>query len=200
MREPHSAQYSIIILLIGALGMYILPWTLNNNAVLSLGAYDFAEFLTKRQFDDTSYNTTLALRGQLVFLTWLLAFSIHRPLFTMTWWIKTIICLLLVIAQLPPLTFISNITDLNQQQQALLSLSSLMGVGFGLTGLLWLAKNYLRLGISILGIMTTIYGLSNALNIMAVYSDQTRPGFGGIGLVTIYTILGISALWKIFRE
>lgn len=199
MREQYSPQYSLIIFLALALGMYILPWTLNNNAALSLGAYDFAEFLAKRHFDETSYNTILALRGQLVFLTWLLAFSIHRPLFTVNWWIKTVICIVLVIAQLPPLTFISNFGDINQQQQALLSLSSLIGVGFGLTGLLWSAKNYLRLGISLIGILTTIYGVSHAIQIMAIYSEQTRPGFGAIGLIFAYIAIGISALWKMFR-
>ncbi len=199
MREWQATQYPSIILLIGALLMYILPWALNNSAVLSLGAYDFAEFLAKRQFDDTSYNTILALRGQLVFLTWLLAFSIQRPLFTINWGVKVVFCLLLVIAQLPPLTFINNIGDMNQQQQALLSLSSLIGVGFGLTGLLWATKNYLQLSISIVGIITTIYGLFNALEITSVYLSNIRIGFGGIGLVVIYAVIGISALWKIFR-
>ena len=199
MRQQHATQYSLIIMLFIALAMYVLPWILNDNAVLSLGAYDFAEFLAKRHFDDTSYNTILALRGQLVFLTWLLAFSIQRPIFTVSWWTKTVICLFLIIAQLPPLTFVSNFGDLNQQQQALLSLSSLVGVGFGLTGLMWSARNYLQLSISIIGIMTCSYAIVNALNITSIYLSNVRIGFGGIGLIAVYTTIAIYSLKNIFR-
>lgn len=198
MNQNNSFINWSLFAIILAVVMYILPWVSHNNAALSLSAYDFAEFLAKRPFDDRSYNAILALRGQLVFLTWLLAFTIQRPLFTLRWWAKTILCFLLIIAQLPPLTFITNIGDINQQQQALLSLSSLIGFGFGITGLLTSAKKHLWLVISIAGITTAIYGIINAVVIINDYTSITI-GVGGIGLIVIYGIVSIANLWKIYR-
>ncbi|GAB5491404.1 MAG: hypothetical protein Phog2KO_16190 [Phototrophicaceae bacterium] len=200
MRQQEKFFNSALYLTIFAIIMYILPWTLNNNAVLSLGAYDFAELLAKRQFNDLSYNTVLALRGQLVLLTCLFAFSIQRPLFTVTWCLKAVLCMLLVIAQLPPLTYIQNLGDANQQQQALLAFNSLVAVGFGLTGLLSSAKYYAWIVISIVGILTTIYALINALDIITAYSVNMRIGVGGIGLIIVYVIIGLYSMRKIIKN
>lgn len=200
MREQEKFFNATLYLIIFALIMYILPWTISNNAVLSIGAYDFAELLAKRPFNEMSYNTVLALRGQLVILTWLFAFSIQRPLFTITWWVKTIICMLLVIAQLPPLTYIQDLGDPNQQQQALLALNSLIGVGCALTGLLASAKYQAWIAISIIGITTTLYGLTTALNIITAYSENMRLGIGGIGLIIVYVVMGLYSLRQLIQH
>jgi len=161
-----------------------------------LGAYDFAELLTKRPFTDMTYHAVFAMRGQLLLLTWYLAFGTQKPRLTLGWWVRLVICGVLIVAQLPPLTFVNELNNPNQQQQALLAWQSLLGVGFGLSGLLWRLRHYLRLSIGLVGIVTTLYGLVNGLQVMQAYQIPAIVGFGGVGLVVIY--VGI-VLWHGFK-
>lgn len=184
-----------------ALITYVLPWILNRSFTISLGAYDFAELLAqKRPFDDLVYNTVMALRGQLVFFTLLIAFSTKRPYLTLNWWVRMIFCLILIIAQLPPLTFINNLTDVNQQQQAILTGISLIGTIIGLTGVLWHYRHFIRILIAIGGISVAVYGIINAIRIIEPYGVRATMGFGVVGLIIIYALMGIMSLWRIARD
>lgn len=196
MRNQSLALDSMWIFVPLAIFMYVIPWVLNGTFVLSIGAYDIAELLTKRPFDDTTYYTTLTLRGQLVFMAWLIAFGVNRPLFTLRWWIHGIFALVLVVAQLPPLTFITNAGDANQQQQALLAVISLVGVIIGMTGIVWKYRYPVRVVIALAGIATTVYAVINALDIIDDYGLPANIGMGAIGLVIVYVILGIATLFQ----
>ncbi|MEO1287553.1 MAG: hypothetical protein AAFV93_07280, partial [Chloroflexota bacterium] len=171
-----------------------------SSAVLSIGAYDIAELLAKRPFDDVTYATTLILRGHLVLFTWLIAIGTQRPLFSASWWWHLIAGLVLVVAQLPPLTFINDLSDSNQQQQALLAMVSLLGVAIGLTGYVWRYRHGLRVIIAIGGVIMTIYGTTNALAILSDYSLPANIGLGAIGLGGLYIVLGIVSLYQLAKS
>ena len=188
--QPPRFDLTWLVVIIALLA-YIIPWALNPGVSLSLSAYDFAEFLAKRPFDDTSYYTILALRGQLLLITALLAFSTHRPYFTKHWWMRCIACGILIIAQLPPLTFISNTGDVNQQQQMLLTIGSLIVVAIGLSGIFWKNRHLIRIVIGIAGVITVIYSLNNAPDMMAGYGLPANIGFGGVALIFIYILIVI---------
>lgn len=196
MNEQHSTFNFTWLIVLLALFLYVIPWVLNPGTTLSLGAYDFAEFLAKRPFDDKSYYAILALRGQLFLLVSLLAISTHRPYFTAHWWIQVILCLALVIAQLPPLTFFNNMGDINQQQQFLLTIGSFVGICIGLTGLLWEKRHLINLVIGIIGVSTVIYSLIDAIDIMNDYGVPATMGVGGIGLVILYVLISLKSLFK----
>jgi len=180
-----------------ALVAYVIPWVFNPGMTLSPGAYDFAELLAKRNMDNTGYNTMLALRGQLFLITTMLAIRTHRPYFTGHWWAHTIVCGLLIIAQLPPLTFFSHFNDINQQQQAMLAGASLIATVIGLSGFAWKYRHIVILIASIIGIISIIYGLVHALDILSYFSLPANVGVGGIALGVIY---GLLILWTIFRQ
>lgn len=185
------------LVVIIALFAYVIPHVLNPGVSLSLGAYDFAEFLAKRPFDDRGYYTILALRGQLLLITALLAFSTHRPYFTAHWWARLVVCGILIIAQLPPLTFISNTGDVNQQQQMLLTIGSAILVAIGLSGIFWKNRWLIRVIIGLIGVITMIYSLNNAINIMQDYALPAHIGFGGVALIMIYILIAIGSLLAI---
>ncbi len=188
------------IFIVIALLAYILPWIMNRSLTLSLGAYDFAELLAKRQFDNSSYTTVMALRGHLLFFTLLIAIGANRPYFTISWWMRLIVCLLLVIAQLPPLTFINNLSDVNQQQQAILSLISLIGAIIGLSGFIWHYRHLGRILLATAGIITAIYGIIHAIDIIKAYGLIANLGIGVVGLVGVYILMGVRSLWHIARH
>jgi hypothetical protein len=181
----------------GLLGLaivaYILPWTVNIGNSLSMGAYDFAEWLSKRPFDDSSYKTIFLLRGQLVLITWFIMLSAERPYFTLHWWSHLLIAVILVIAQFPPVEFIHNTSDINQQQQAILAFISLIAVPLGASGYLSAYRNITWLIIALMGLGTTFFALINAVEMMRVYHLPAEMGVGAILLILCYVLLGIIA-------
>lgn len=200
MTEQYSKFNFTWLIVLLALFLYVIPWVFNPGTTLSLGAYDFAEFLAKRPIDDRSYNVILILRGQLLLLTALIAFSTKQLYFTARWWIQVALCLMLVIAQLPPLTFINNTGDINQQQQALLTIGSVIIIVIGLSGLLWKQHHIIRLIISIVGVISTIYSLIHATDIMNDYGVPAHFGVGGIGLAILYLLISLKNIFDINRK
>lgn len=178
---------------------YLLPWTVNIGNSLTMGAYDFAEWVSKRPFDDTSYNTIFLLRGQLVLLTWFIMLNSERPYFTIRWWGHLIIGVILVIAQFPPIEFIRNTGDINQQQQAILTIVALISLPIGASGFLSRYRSISWLIIAVVGIASTIYALLNAINMMQAYQLPAQIGFGVILFIGNYIILGIIALQALIK-
>ncbi|MEL7434746.1 MAG: hypothetical protein AAFN11_12435 [Chloroflexota bacterium] len=173
---------------------YVLPWTMNPGAGLTMGAYDFAELLNKRNvYDDVSYATMLLLRGQLVLLTAYVVTMIRRPFLTIHWFVGAAFGLLLVVAQLPPLTFINNTGDINQKMQAMLAgISGLIWL-VGLSGVVWEIRHWARLFIGIAGFGTALFALVNAIAILSVYNLPSLVGFGGVVMIILY---GVLIVWE----
>lgn len=173
---------------------YLLPWTVNIGNSLTMGAYDFAEWLSKRPFDDTSYNTVLLMRGQLILLTALVMFNIEPPPLTKSWWGIAIIGIILLIAQLPAPNAIFDTNDVNRQQQVYLTIVSFIIYLIGLTGFLSPYRNISWLIIAVMGIASTIYALLNAISMMQAYQLPAQIGIGAILFIGGYIILGVIAL------
>lgn len=178
---------------------YLLPWVLNNASGLTMGAYDFAEWLSKmNMYDGAIYYPVLMLRGQLLLLTALMAFGAKRPFFTLDWWARSVLGMLLIIAQLPALNMLTSIgTDVNRQQQVILAGVSFVVLIAGLSGFLSSWRNWLWLGSAILGIVTSLYGFINGIDLMDNYALSPSIGFGAIIYVVIMAILGIFCVFKL---
>jgi hypothetical protein len=181
-----------------ALIAYILPWTVNTGNSLSMGAYDFAEWLSKRPIDTISYNAIFLLRGQLVLLTWFIMLSTERPHFRLRWWLHIVIGIILVIAQLPPIEFIRNTSDINQQQQAILAIVSLIAIPIGASSYLARYRNIIWIIIALIGLATTLFALTNAINIARNYQIPNEIGVGAIIFSLGYGFLGIVAARELF--
>lgn len=174
------------IFFILALIAYISPWVLNSSSGLSVGAYDLAELLSKQPFNQTIYTTIFFLRLQLFLITCYLAFSTSNYQWTFYWWILVIVCIGLIITQLPPLTFIVDTDDVNQQQQAVLAGISFLGAIVGLSGYFYQQKKIILIIITILGIATSLYAIIQSLRILNAYEGGIIIGFGSFMLIALY--------------
>jgi hypothetical protein len=108
--------------------------------------------------------------------------------------------LILCIAQLPPLEFIRNTGDSNQQQQALLAALSLTG---GIAGLsTWFSRYqyYIFIGLSITGVVTSLVALPQALNTMQAYRLPTAVDAGGSMLITAYSFTCLYSLYTLSKQ
>lgn len=171
-----------------ALGAYLLPWAFNPGAGLTMGAYDYAELISKRGFDDAGYMTTLLLRGQLVLVTLYVASHLRSRLyrFTLGWWSMLVLGLLLVVAQLPPLTFVNNTNDVNQQQQAILACVSLLLLLVGMSGIFWRGRVWIRLLVGVAGIASTVWALYSAYTLMQPFNLPMQIGVGAVAMIVLY--------------
>lgn len=175
-----------------ALLAYILPWNTNAIHSLNLGAYDLAEWLSLHPATQPLRVPSLLLRGQLVIIAWLFALE-YAP---SRRWLWIAVLGLLVAAQLPPLDFITRLGDTNQQQQFILALVALPGVGISV----WLAQKQIKLffvvGLAGGGIIIAIIGALQAQPLIAQYQQVSGLGVGMPMLVASYVVW---IVWNIAR-
>lgn len=185
------AQQNRILMIVFPIAIiaYLLPWATHTTTGLTLGAYDLAEWLSLHPATHPSRIPTLLLRGQLLILTLIIAWTSNKSLFTSGWWLRCIIVGLLVIAQLPPPEFLAWTGDQNQRQQALLAIISLIGGIIGLTGILHRFRPYLLLPVVIIGLVANIYVLTQIQARMQDFALETSLGIGGISLIVVYIVL-----------
>lgn len=182
---------------------YLLPWVANEASGLTMGAYDLAEFLSKKSMYESSiYNPVLALRGQLLLLSIFIVVGAKRPFFTADWWLRAITGLLLIIAQLPALNMLPSIgVDVNRQQQVILAGISAFTLIIGLSGILSRWQSWIRLGIVLLAIGTSLYGVLNGIEIMKPYGLDSVWGLGlffYLGILFVALLLAFSQIRRSF--
>lgn len=182
-------RYTFWLLMILALIAYAVPWVLNPSHALDLNAYDFAEWLSLHPAEQQTtppLRHTLLLRGQLTILTLMVAISSPRPLLTASWWLRLIIVSVMCVAQLPPLEFIRNLGDTNQQQQFILVVVSVMGSIIGMITPLHQIRWYVVAGLATTGILSLIIALPPALESMRAYQLPANAGIGSFMLAGVY--------------
>jgi hypothetical protein len=179
----------LVIVIPLALLAYLLPWVVNSTHGLTLGAYDLAEWLSLHPATHPSRLPSLLLRGQLLILTLIIAYTTNKPLFTADWWLRLIAVLILTVAQLPPPEFLAWTGDQNQRQQALLAGISLFGGVIGLTGLFYSFRRFLLLALFIVGLTSSSYGLLQAFPRMREFGLAPTVGIGGISFMLLYGVL-----------
>jgi hypothetical protein len=195
MREERIIWPVLVLAIIA----YLLPWVTNNAAGLTMGAYDFAEWLSKIPIGESRvYNSVFLLRGQLFLLTCFITFGAKKPFFTADWWLRFILGILLVIAQLPALNLLPNIaTDINRQQQVILAGLSLIALGLGLSGVVSRWWGFLSFALAILAITTSIYGLVLGIELMRAYNLAANLGLGAIIYVGLALLFLLSRILRL---
>lgn len=168
---------------------YTLPWVANTNQTLDLNAYDLAEWLSLHPAAQQMpfRLPALALRGQLLILVALIAWQ-PKPT---NRWLGMLCISLLIIAQLPPLDFVNNTGDLNQRQQFLLAVGSLISAGIGYSSVLRKHRSNIMILLSIIGIIGVGVSIQQVLTLMPAYGLETRLGVGAFLLLMCYFVLGI---------
>jgi hypothetical protein len=190
-----TQQNRLLILAIPlTLVAYLSPWAVNTAAGLTLSAYDLAEWLSLHPATHPDRIPSLALRSQLLIVTLLITWSTCKPVLTYSWWFRLIALGILIIAQLPPPEFLAWTGDLNQRQQAILAVLSLIAGIIGLTGILQRFKYYLLIPVLLIGIYLNIYVLTQIIPRMQEFGLQPQLGIGGFLMIGVYSVLLIGII------
>jgi hypothetical protein len=172
-------------LILVALLAYVLPWLQNPGQALTLGGYDLAEWLSLHpgvRGQSPPYLASALIRLHLVLFAALITLWIPRRL----WPVTMLSVLLLVIAQLPPPEFVSQSDDMNYQQQLGLAVTTLIvcGVFAFLNG-----RTLATLIIAAVGVIASMWGLSQAREFMQVFALPAWVGVGAPLLALIYLVM-----------
>jgi hypothetical protein len=171
---------------------YLLPWVINPGAALTMGGYDLAEWISLHpgaRNQSPMLLASLLLRLPLVCVTWLISLQPPQFRFTTAWWLRALLAVFLIVAQLPPLEFVTHLNDPNYQQQMALAALSLLGALLGLSGLLFKWQALVMLICVVVGGISSIWGMSQAAGMM---HDFRLPAEIGIGVV-VY--VGVCITW-----
>lgn len=189
---------SVIWVVLAALIAYVLPWIVNRSAGLSFNGYDLAEWAS---VNPSTHNTTpqllpsLLLRMQLTLLTLIIAAQAGKPFKSLLWWLCAGLAAALTVAQLPPFEFFTIArSDGNYGQQFTLCLITLIGSIIGLSGIVYRWRVPIGIGLGLVGIITSIAGYAQALQLMLGFNLGSTIGLGVIVLVVCYGLL-LGAMW-----
>lgn len=191
-----------ILLLLLSIFAYMMPWVFGQQSALSLNAYDLAEWLNLHpatQQAAVPLMPGLLLRFQLVWLALMIATFAPRVQWSIHWWVFSIGVVGLVCAQLPPLEFFQSRTDPNQQQQFALTLTSFVGSGMLLMGVLETQRILIRLTITIIALITSVIGCVWSLSLLQAY--QIAPSLSwGFGLYSLCLLAMIISTLKMRKS
>ncbi len=195
-----AATTLLLILLIGAVAGYLLPWAIAPSGPMTLNAFDLAEWLSlhpPQHHTSPPLLATLLLRLQLLIVC--LMFSAVSA--NTSWkFVSAIVIILLALGQLPPPEFVFDPGNLNYRQQFALALASL------LASLLLLRVRRARLLSAILvilpcaGVLSAIAGLSQAYDVYASLQAGTAIGLGLWILVANYIGIFLAAVLTHFKR
>ena len=198
--EKISHGNEALVLLVLALAGYLLPWVTAPNSAMTLNAFDLAEWTSLhplQQGATPQLLVPLLLRAQLSILATLIAlWSTSRN--------ERILAFLFVVlvaaAQLPPLEFLNNIADANYRQLLFLAVATILlatGLGYMLPARF---RPIVIILLAITGIVTSLLGQSQAIELYQVTLERGETG-GGLWLIIVaYAALGLNMLRRFLRR
>lgn len=199
--ENHSAAKGWVWLLFAALLLaYVAPWLSSNSAALTFGGYDLGEWASLPpgvRSQTPPLVASFLLRLPLALVTLYLAFAAAYRRWTYGWLLTAGVCLLLVVAQVPPLEFFTTFrTDPNYGQQATLALISLIGVLVGLLMVRGRWRWLIAALVAALGAVCSIAGVLTARELMVAYR-LTADIRTAVWLMAL--LFAAAALWAGYR-
>ncbi|MCY4018376.1 MAG: hypothetical protein OXG39_03125 [Chloroflexi bacterium] len=184
----------VLVLLLLALAGYLLPWVTAPNAAMTLNAFDLAEWTSLHPIQQQAMPpliVPLLLRAQLAILAVLIAlWSISRN----ERFFAILFVALLSVSQLPPLEFLNNVADLNYRQLLFLALATIiLTTGLGLI-LPAQFRPFVIIFLAVSGIVTSLLGQSQAIELYQVTLEQGETG-GGLWLIVVaYAAISLNGL------
>ena len=195
----HQRAWTIYFWLTLGLVGYLLPWMVAPTAPMTLNAYDLAEWTSLHETQKQSgifMAVPLLLRLQLPIIAVLAALSARGPLMKR---MAAAVVILLALAQLPPLEFLTiSRHDSNYQQQFMLAAVSLAA------GLSLLACRPSRLlvlvavGLAIIGLLSSLVGQHQAQRLyqLSLQEGTLGVGAGVLALAYIGMIAAVFIDWR----
>lgn len=184
----------VLVFLLLALIGYLLPWVRATNAAMTLNAFDLAEWTSLHPLQKgatPALVVPLLLRMQLL----VLAVSIALwPTSRKAIYLASVVIVTLSISQLPPFEFLDNRDDANYRQLLILALATPV---LSIVARRFLPARFRPLVTSVLalaGIVTSLAGQSQALELYRVTLEKGETG-GGLGLMVVaYVAISLNAL------
>lgn len=194
----HQRAWTIYLWLTLGLVGYLLPWMVAPTAPMTLNAYDLAEWTRQHPTQQSGIfmAVPLLLRLQLPIIAVLAALSARGPLMKR---MAAAVIILLALAQLPPLEFLTiSRHDSNYQQQFMLAAISLVA------GLSLLACRPSRLlvlvavGLAIIGLLSSLVGQHQAQRLyqLSLQEGMLGVGAGVLALAYIGMIVTVFIDWR----
>ena len=193
----HRTLWTYVWLVV-ALVVYSLPWQWHHTTILTLNAYDLAEWhsvLSASQNSFLAFVVSLCLRLPLLVISVVFAAYTRNTeshlLNLMSW----LVILLLVVAQLPPLTALSNIfSDTNNAQQlALGGLTLFLAIGIRWAPMR--VAHWLNLLLLAAGIGGSVFALMQTVASFESLGIAVQMGGGGVFLVLIF-LGSLAMMWR----
>lgn len=181
-REP--MRLWLVVLVVAAVGCYLLPWLVNPAASLSPNGYDLAEWTSLVAAQTPPLLTTLLLRLPLVCIALIAAFRARRSL------LAGLIVLLTAAALLPP-EIIPLTGNPNSIQQGALALVTLIGGIVGWIGVLPRYRRGIAAVIALVGAGASLVGVAQAYQLMRNFQLPTEFGIGGAALAVVFVIAAV---------
>ena len=191
---------TVIVLLSLALGAYLLPWVVAPNASMTLNAFDLAEWTSLHPLQQQArppLMVPLLLRIHLPILAMLMALW---PTSREERYPAILFIVLLSVSQLPPLEFINNLNDLNYRQLLCFALATLFLSTILRRFLPAQLRPIVALILALLGIVTSLVGQSQAIELYQLTLEKGTAGGGLWLMVLTYNGISLSALRQILRR
>ena len=199
--EEHAAGKETLILLLLAFAGYLLPWIIAPNAAMTLNAFDLAEWTSLHPIQQHQAMppliAPLLLRAQLPIIAAIITlwFSEGKARF-----LALLFVVLLAVAQVPPLEFLQNTADPNYRQQSALAIATIiLSIGLRLIPSAQL-RSFVTIVIAAAGIVTSLLGQSQALELYHVTLEQGETGGGLLLILVAYGAFAFNALRSFLRR
>ncbi len=198
--EINSPGNGVLVILLLALAGYLLPWVTAPNAAMTLNAFDLAEWTSLHPLQQGATPpliVPLLLRAQLSILAALvMLWSTSRN----ERFLAFLFVVLLSVSQLPPLEFLNNVADPNYRQLLFLAIATILlstGLGFILPAQF---RHFVIFFLAITGIVTSLLGHSQAIELYQVTLEQGETG-GGLWLIVVaYAAFSLNVLRRFLRR
>ncbi len=198
--EINARGNGVLFLSLLALAGYLLPWATAPNAAMTLNAFDLAEWTSLHPLQQGAMPpliVPLLLRAQLSILAALITlWSTSRNERILAF----LFVALLSVSQLPPLEFLNNVADPNYRQLLFLAIATIIlstGLGFILPARF---RPFVIIFLAVAGIVTSLLGQSQAIELYQVTLEQGETGGGLWLIVGAYAAFSLNVLRKFLRR
>lgn len=189
-RPDYSLAWGILI----GLGViaYNLSWLTSTGAGLTFGAYDLAEWVSLHPAVRAAplMAESAVLRLPIALLALVAAF---RAQHMFSW--SGLFVVTTAVTLLPPLDFLTQTNDLNYRQQLLIAFMTLLGGGFGLSGLLSKWRQVFGAVAALLGAIISLSGWSAAHQLLLQFEVPALLGTGAPLMIAVFLIAAGWFFW-----
>lgn len=175
-----------------AILVYLFPWVQTPINGINGGAYDLAEWASLHPAVQSTLLPlipSLLLRLHLPIFVLLLSLDIRLPA-----WSKFCVIALLIIAQFPPLEFLSERDNPNYQQQAALAILSIILMLISTIKGIRAKTRWILAGLGLFGGVLSLAGLAQIMGLLDDFQIAVQPAAGAFALTAIYVAVLVFAL------